>query len=69
MHVVRKVDYLCCQYSAYDLVLSLDDNKSFVFVFVFVIKEWVILSRMLSMFIAGTRHIASDVIECDVMET
>ena len=30
---------------------------------------WVITSRMLSMFIAETRHIASDVIECDVMET
>ena len=35
VHAVRMVDSLYCQCSAYDLVLILDDNKVFVFVFVF----------------------------------
>ena len=34
VHVVRMVVSLYCQCSAYDLVLILDDNKVFVFVFV-----------------------------------
>ena len=63
VHAVRMVDSIYCQCSAYDLVLILDDNKVFVFVFVCIAEQ--ATSEVVDMFSRGGRdcHFANTSVE------